>query len=52
MLDFIQLGESGIFNLADQCVTAGAAVVLIQTFRGVPMRTVVTSRLASRALER
>ena len=52
VLDFIQFGESGIFNLADQCVTAGAAVVLIQAFRGVPMRTVVTSGLGSRALER
>jgi signal peptidase II len=39
VLDFIQVGNSGIFNLADQCVTAGAVVVLLQTFRGVPMRT-------------
>jgi signal peptidase II len=52
VLDFIQFGESGIFNLADQCVTAGAAIVLIQTFRGIPMRSVVTSGLGSRVLER
>ncbi|WP_405583652.1 signal peptidase II [Streptomyces sp. NBC_01190] len=38
VLDFIQVGHSGIFNLADQCVTAGALVILFQTFRGVPMR--------------
>ncbi|MFJ2645873.1 signal peptidase II [Streptomyces sp. NPDC087420] len=38
VLDFIQIGDSGIFNLADQCVMAGAAVILVQTFRGVPMR--------------
>ncbi|QIQ03950.1 signal peptidase II [Streptomyces liangshanensis] len=38
VLDFIQIGDSGIFNLADQCVTAGAALILIQTFRGIPMR--------------
>ena len=38
VLDFIQVGHSGIFNLADQCVTAGAVVILVQTFRGVPMR--------------
>ncbi|MDX3771069.1 MULTISPECIES: signal peptidase II [unclassified Streptomyces] len=52
VLDFIQFGESGIFNLADQCVTAGAAIILIQTFRGIPMRSVVTSGLGSRVLER
>jgi signal peptidase II len=39
VLDFIQVGHSGIFNLADQCVTAGAVVVLVLTFRGIPMRT-------------
>lgn len=39
VLDFIQVGNGGIFNLADQCVTAGALVVLVQAFRGVPMRT-------------
>ncbi|MFC4033935.1 signal peptidase II [Streptomyces polygonati] len=39
VLDFIQVGHSGIFNLADQCVTAGALVILFQTFRGIPMRT-------------
>lgn len=38
VLDFIQIGHSGIFNLADQCVTAGAVTVLVQTFRGIPMR--------------
>ena len=38
VLDFIQIGHSGVFNLADQCVTAGAVTVLVQTFRGVPMR--------------
>jgi len=38
VLDFIQIGHSGIFNLADQCVTAGALVVLVQSFRGNPMR--------------
>jgi signal peptidase II len=38
VLDFIQIGHSGIFNLADQCVTAGAVVILVQTFRGIPMR--------------
>jgi signal peptidase II len=39
VLDFIQVGNSGIFNLADQCVSAGALVILVQTFRGIPMRT-------------
>jgi signal peptidase II len=39
VLDFIQIGHSGIFNLADQCVTAGAVLILVQTFRGIPMRT-------------
>jgi len=38
VLDFIRIGHSGIFNLADQCVTAGAVVILVQTFRGIPMR--------------
>jgi signal peptidase II len=38
VLDFIRVGGSGIFNLADQCVTAGALVILVQAFRGVPMR--------------
>ncbi|MBY8878681.1 signal peptidase II [Actinacidiphila acidipaludis] len=38
VLDFIQVGHSGVFNLADQCVTAGAVVVMIQAMRGVPMR--------------
>jgi signal peptidase II len=38
VLDFIQIGHSGIFNLADQCVTFGALTILVQTFRGVPMR--------------
>lgn len=38
VLDFIQIGHSGIFNLADQCVTAGAVVVLVQTVRGVSLR--------------
>jgi len=39
VLDFIQIGHSGVFNLADQCVTVGALTILVQTFRGVPMRT-------------
>ncbi|SFE32385.1 signal peptidase II [Actinacidiphila alni] len=38
VLDFIRVGDSGIFNLADQCVTAGAVLVLIQSFRGIPLR--------------
>jgi signal peptidase II len=38
VLDFIQIGHSGIFNLADQCVTAGAVVIIVQSFRGIPMR--------------
>jgi signal peptidase II len=38
VLDFIRVGHSGVFNLADQCVTAGAVFVLIQAFRGIPMR--------------
>jgi signal peptidase II len=38
VLDFIQIGHSGIFNLSDQCVTAGAVTVLVQTIRGVPLR--------------
>jgi signal peptidase II len=42
VLDFIQVGHSGIFNLADQCVTAGAVFVLVQAFRGVPMRAADT----------
>ncbi|MEU6345850.1 signal peptidase II [Streptomyces sp. NPDC046977] len=50
VLDFIQVGSSGIFNLADQCVTAGAAIVLIQTFRGVPLRTVAARSPAKASL--
>jgi signal peptidase II len=38
VLDFIQIGHSGIFNLSDQCVTAGLVTVLVQTFRGIPLR--------------
>jgi signal peptidase II len=38
VLDFIQIGHSGIFNLADQCVTAGSVLILVQTFRGIPLR--------------
>lgn len=38
VLDFIRIGHSGIFNLADQCVTAGALIVFVQAMRGVPMR--------------
>lgn len=38
VLDFIQIGHSGIFNLGDQWVTAGVLVVLVQTLRGVPVR--------------
>jgi signal peptidase II len=38
VLDFLQIGHSGIFNLADQCVTFGALTVLVLTVRGVPMR--------------
>ncbi|MBM9508878.1 signal peptidase II [Actinacidiphila acididurans] len=44
VLDFIQIGHSGIFNLADQCVTAGSVVILVQTFRGIPMRGGVRGR--------
>jgi signal peptidase II len=47
VLDFIQVGHSGIFNLADQCVTCGALVILVQTFRGVPMRTGAPTRSPS-----
>ncbi|MFJ1595975.1 signal peptidase II [Streptomyces sp. NPDC088261] len=38
VLDFVQVGGSGIFNVADQCVTLGAALILVQTFRGVRLR--------------
>jgi signal peptidase II len=38
VLDFIQVGHSGIFNLSDQCVTAGVLTVLVQLLRGVPIR--------------
>ncbi|MFG1810883.1 signal peptidase II [Streptomyces sp. NPDC049040] len=41
VLDFIQIGHSGIFNLSDQCVTAGVLTVLVQLLRGVPL-TVTT----------
>lgn len=41
VLDFIQIGHSGVFNLADQCVTAGCVVALVQAMRGVPMRAKV-----------
>lgn len=43
VLDFIQVGHSGIFNLADQCVSAGALIVFVQALRGVPMRTKPTA---------
>jgi signal peptidase II len=43
VLDFIRIGHSGIFNLADQCVTAGAVVIIVQTFRGVPLRAEAAS---------
>ncbi|WP_328914486.1 MULTISPECIES: signal peptidase II [unclassified Streptomyces] len=38
VLDFIRIGDSGTFNLADQCVTLGALLIIVQTFRGIPMR--------------
>jgi signal peptidase II len=38
VLDFIRVGHGGIFNLADQCVTAGAVLVVVQVFRGIPLR--------------
>ena len=44
VLDFIRIGHSGVFNLADQCVTAGALTVLVQTFRGIPMRAARTAQ--------
>jgi signal peptidase II len=37
VLDFIQVGDGGIFNLADQCITAGVLAVLVQLLRGVPL---------------
>ncbi|WP_333767079.1 signal peptidase II [Streptomyces sp. IBSBF 2435] len=37
VLDFIQIGHSGIFNLSDQCVTAGVLTVMVQLLRGVPL---------------
>jgi signal peptidase II len=37
VLDFIQVGHSGIFNLGDQCVTAGVLTVMVQLLRGVPL---------------
>jgi signal peptidase II len=37
VLDFIQVGHSGVFNLADQCVTAGALLILVQIVRGIPL---------------
>ncbi|MEE4545156.1 signal peptidase II [Streptomyces sp. V4-01] len=40
VLDFLQIGHSGIFDLSDQCVTAGLVTVLVQTFRGVPLKAV------------
>jgi signal peptidase II len=37
VLDFIQVGHGGIFNLSDQCVMAGVVTVMIQLIRGVPL---------------
>jgi signal peptidase II len=37
VLDFIQVGHGGIFNLGDQCVTAGVVLVMVQLVRGVPL---------------
>ncbi|MFI0941803.1 signal peptidase II [Streptomyces sp. NPDC021020] len=37
VLDFIQVGHGGIFNLSDQCVTAGVVVVMVQLVRGIPL---------------
>lgn len=37
VLDFIRVGGSGIFNLADQCVFVGSVLVVVQVVRGVPM---------------
>ncbi|CAG7647472.1 signal peptidase II [Actinacidiphila bryophytorum] len=37
VLDFIQVGHGGIFNLSDQCVMAGVVTVMIQLLRGVPL---------------
>lgn len=37
VLDFIQIGHSGIFNLSDQCVMAGVVTVMVQLVRGVPL---------------
>lgn len=37
VLDFIQVGHGGIFNLSDQCVMAGVVTVMVQLLRGVPL---------------
>lgn len=43
VLDFVRIGHSGVFNLADQCVTAGAVLILVQTLRGIPLRAPATT---------
>ncbi|MDI5974435.1 signal peptidase II [Streptomyces sp. SL13] len=47
VLDFIRVGHGGIFNLADQCVTAGAILIVLQAFRGVPLRSAATPAVGS-----
>jgi signal peptidase II len=37
VVDFVQLGHSGTFNLADMCVTFGAIGAMVLAVRGVPM---------------
>ncbi len=35
VIDFLQLPNWPVFNVADICINLGAALVLIQAFRGI-----------------
>ncbi len=35
VVDFLSFGSFPVFNVADMCINAAAAVIILQTFRGV-----------------
>lgn len=47
VLDFIQVGHGGIFNLSDQCVMAGVVTVVVQLVRGVSLGGAAADRPAA-----
>jgi signal peptidase II len=38
VVDFLQLPHWPIFNVADVCINVAAALIVIQSVRGIPLR--------------